>query len=514
MIARLKTSTIFGVDALPVEVEVQVRAGIPNFTIIGLADNAVRESRDRVSSALRHSGYELPDKILVNLAPAELRKEGSAFDLAIALGILAASEQISTERLHEFTFQGELSLSGELKSVRGAVALSIAALRSGAQRVVVPLGNVAEAKLIPGLEVWGAATLQELVESLRRGESLQDCNPADSNRHKSAHAERRLSQVFGQQQAKRALQIAAAGSHNLLMIGPPGCGKSMLAQRLPAILPELRHSETLDVVRIHSVLGLPIEGFLAGSRPFRNPHHSISEIGLIGGGPRLRPGEISLAHHGVLFLDEFPEFRRSALEGLRSPMESGEVSIARARGSETFPANFQLIAAMNPCPCGRLGDERNPCTCSRAEVSRYLSKLSQPILDRIDLHVELEAVPLELFRNSSAQGDVHDDRGVQERVALAATRQFNRQGCTNAKIASELLADSIKLTPHAFGLFQQAAERCKLSARAYFRALRVAQTIADLEGDEQVNDDHIAEALSFRALDRLEDFVALQRECA
>lgn len=508
MLARLKTCTIYGIEAVPVEVEVQVRSGIPQFTIIGLADNAVRESRDRVSSAIRHSGFDLPDKILVNLAPAELRKEGSAFDLAIALGILAASEQIKCSTLSDFTFHAELSLFGELKSIRGVVALTIAAMQSGTKNVIVPRSNLREAQLISGVEVWGAASLKQVVNALQRGESLLADKNEASRRSYSASSAKKLSQVYGQQQAKRALQIAAAGGHNLLMIGPPGCGKSMLAQRMPTILPVLRHAETMDVVRIHSILGLPIEGFLAGDRPFRNPHHSISETGLIGGGSRLRPGEISLAHNGVLFLDEFPEFRRSALEGLRAPLEAGKVNVARARGSETFPASFQLIAAMNPCPCGRLSDQRSPCICSRAEIARYLGKLSQPILDRIDLHVELDAVPLELIQQAPDREMSDDsDRQIQERVFAAADRQLERQNCCNARIESEQLASQIQITPQAFRLFQHAAEKCNLSARAYFRALRVAQTIADLDGYDRVNSEQIAEALSFRALDRLQEFV-------
>ncbi len=508
MLARLKTCAIYGIEALPVEVEVQVRAGIPNFTLIGLADSAVRESRDRVSSAIRHSGFELPDKILVNLAPAELRKEGSAFDLAIALGILAASEQLDPQKLSKLTFHGELSLSGELKSIRGVVALAIAALRCGAETMVVPLNNLAEASLISGMKVWGLGSLGEVVSVLEKGEPANEAKGCGLQSKQATSEKRQISDVYGQSQAKRALQIAAAGGHNLLMVGPPGCGKSMLAQRLPSILPPLRSAETLEVVKIHSILGLPIEGLLGGERPFRNPHHSISEVGLIGGGPRVRPGEISLAHHGVLFLDEFPEFRRAALEGLRAPLEAGQVNVVRARGAEKFPASFQLIAAMNPCPCGRLSDIRSKCVCSRVEISRYLGKLSQPILDRIDLHVELDAVPLEVIAKGSKTESASEQQDLQEQVYLALDRQLSRQKCLNARIESESLAQSINLSSQAFGLFQSAAEKCGLSARTYFRTLRVAQTIADLDGKDKIDCDQIAEALSFRALDRLEDFVS------
>ncbi|MBX7138972.1 MAG: YifB family Mg chelatase-like AAA ATPase [Oligoflexia bacterium] len=507
MLGRVNSTTLNGIDAIPVEVEVRGSSGMRNFTIIGLADNAVQEARDRVSSALQQCGFFLPERILVNLAPAEIRKAGAGFDLAIALGILAATGQLLSERLMQHSVLGELSLNGGVKSVRGILPSTICALECGMRGVVVPAANGAEARLISGVQHIEVSSLGEAVTYLNRGELPQD-TPPSKPREVRAVSTRSMSDVIGQESAKRALVIAAAGGHNLLMIGPPGCGKSMMAERFSSILPELRREEMLEVVKIHSVAGMPVEGLLTGVRPFRSPHYVVSDAGLIGGGTGPRPGEISLAHHGVLFLDEFPEYRRSALEGLRAPLESGAVNISRARGAFTFPARFQLIAAMNPCPCGRLGMKDNSCRCSPVAVKQYLGKLSGPILDRIDLHVELEPVPISEVssdRGPSVDSE-HSDR-LRERVVAARDRQITRQGCLNAALDSSHIRRIIKLDARSLALVESAAKRLNLSARGFFRMMRCALTIADLENNPQVESRHVAEALSFRSLERVNRYL-------
>lgn len=486
------------------DVEVQVRGGIPRFIIIGLADSAVRESRDRVVSAIKHSGMYLPDQILVNLAPAEVKKEGSSFDLAIALGVLAASGQIRAERLTDRSFHGELSLNGNVRPVRGAVVLAIAACEQKLSGIVVPRENAAEAALIQGIDVISVQSLSELVKHINDDGMGQDlevlhAEPAGTVRRRFPA----ISEVVGQESAKRAMLIAAAGGHNLLMIGPPGCGKSMLAARFPGLLAPLDGQQRMETVRIHSLAGLPVQGLLDGQRPFRNPHHVISEAGLVGGGSPPRPGEISLAHNGVLFLDEFPEFRRPALEALRAPLEEGRITVTRARGSCRFPARIQLLAAMNPCPCGRLGVKGSGCQCPHAAIQQYLKKLSRPILDRIDLQIELEAVPLGLMQQGAGADLCEDDR-MREMVLLAQERQIMRQGKNNAGLSSEEAGRLVRLNDKAVLLIEQASRRMALSARGYFRVLKVALTIADIEGAERVMPEHVAEAVGLRGLDRLE----------
>ena len=409
MMYRVRTSALTGVDAISVDVEVELSSATkPLWTVIGLGDSAVKEARDRVGSALRYYGIKIPERVLINLAPAEVKKEGSSFDCAIVLGILIAAGVVpSNETIQSTRFHGELALDGTFKSVRGVAALAIEAVRSGAQCIVVPEVNVAEALLIEGISVVGVTSITDLILYVR-GELVGETNRSCDGGPRSSPAPT-FAEVRGQRAAKRALEIAAAGGHNLLMIGPPGCGKSMLASRFMSILPSLSREEILDVVKIHSIAGLPIDDVLAGSRPMRSPHHGASDVGLIGGGSTPRPGEISLAHHGVLFLDEFPEYSRTALEGLRAPLETGRVVITRARGSLLFPAQFQLIAAMNPCPCGRLGVSGITCECSPGSIQSYLRKLSQPILDRIDLHVEMEAVPLSVLSADPSSEDAHHE---------------------------------------------------------------------------------------------------------
>lgn len=511
MVTTVYTSALSGVDSIPVAVEVETKnGGKGNFQIIGLGDNAVKESRNRVVTALKYQGFAVPDQILVNLAPAEVRKEGASFDLPIAVGILAASKQLPKSPPPAVTLYGELSLDGSIKPVRGVSAFVAEARRLAHDAVLVPHQNLPEASLIDGITTLGFNSLLEVVAFLREGiVPLQHPLKIVSERPE-ANGIKALSDVSGQHIAKRAMVVAAAGGHNLLMIGPPGCGKSMLAERFGGLLPPLTADERLECVKVHSVAGLPIEGILAGSRPLRAPHYIISDPGLVGGGNPPRPGEITLAHNGVLFLDEFPEFKRSALEALRVPLESGKITIARARHSVTLPARFQFIAAMNPCPCGKLGGDiqgQARCACPRSAVGWYLRKLSQPILDRIDLHVELCAVPMREITAAATHARPAEQQHIVSEIAHAQQRQRQRNvGVLNAHVGQDTLKRVGVLDPEAQGLLEKAADRLGLSARGYMRMLRVARTIADLARAESIGAQHIAEAVSYRGLDRLKRY--------
>jgi len=506
MLAKVRTGVLTGLDAVSIEVEVRVKNGSPSFTIIGLGDGAVRESRERVMAAVRQTGFGLPDQILVSLAPAEIKKEGSGLDLPIALGILVASGQVSGEVVEGRSFFGELALDGGVRPVRGALALTINAYEQGQREIVVPAPNEAEAGLIEGGRVVGIDSLAELIAYCRDGVVPTSGGRIRPPRRAHPRDERRLSDVWGQESAKRGLVIAAAGGHNLLMIGPPGCGKSMLAGAFGSIAPPLTREEILETVKIHSVAGLPLEGILSGLRPIRSPHHVISDAGLIGGGSSPRPGEISLAHNGVLFLDEFPEFRRTALDSMRAPIEAGSVSITRAKASVTFPASFQLLAAMNPCPCGRLGSVGGGCVCSRNAIHTYLGKISQPILDRIDLHVELSAVPLAKMAERPSEARHVEEETLRVVVREARERQFRRAGSLNARLSSAEMRETLAVDGAALTLLERAAQRTGLSARGYMRILRTARTIADLDGSDRVLSPHIAEAVQFRSLERIERY--------
>jgi magnesium chelatase family protein len=504
MFATAKTSCIVGLDAVPVEVEVSVREGNDRrFTILGLGGAAVRESRERILSALESAGFSTPEIILVNLAPAEVKKDSACFDLPIALALVSALGGISSEALRSVAACGELSLLGDVKYTAGIAAHALSAARQNISTIFVPEENGSEAAVVEGVKVVGVSSLSQAIRILKGQET------AHFKVKKAPSVEphqKTLDEVLGQQAAKRALAIAAAGGHNLLMLGPPGCGKSMLAERLSTLLPPLESEQMLEVLRIHSVASQPTESILAGVRPFRTPHYVVSDAGLIGGGAGPRPGEVSLAHRGVLFLDEFPEFRRSAVEALRSPIETGWVQIARAKASVNFPARFQLVAAMNPCPCGRFGSGVGVCRCSHFAVRDYLAKLSQPILDRIDLHVELEAVNVDDLVWAPPVRPQSSEQ-IREAVLMAQQRQRERQGLLNSEISDGQLRAQVKIADGARMLLTEAVRRIGISARGFSRVLRVAATISDLSGQDLITEDVVAEAVSYRSLDRLASII-------
>ncbi len=507
MLSKIFTSATYGIDAYLIEVETNVEKNVPNFTIVGLPDNAVKESKERVTTAIKNCGFEFPSRrITINLAPADIKKEGSSFDLSIAVGILSANENIVGTLLEDSIFLGELALDGKLRHVKGALPIAVEARKKGIKRIILPVEAAKEASIVDDIEVFGLSSLSDVVGFLN-GDI--DINRTITNKTELFSSINKyhldFSDVKGQENVKRALEVAAAGAHNIIMIGPPGSGKTMLAKRIPSILPPMTFDEALETTKIHSIAGiLPKEVALVTERPFRSPHHTVSDAALVGGGSFPRPGEVSYAHHGVLFLDELPEFKKNVLEVLRQPLEDARVTVSRSKLSLEFPANFMLAAAMNPCPCGYFTDPSKECTCTPQQIQRYMAKISGPLLDRIDIHIEVPAVK---FKELSSKGESEKSSVIRERVISAREIQLRRfenmkHIYNNGDMGSKEVRTFCKLDSAGEELLKMAMTKLGLSARAYDRILKVSRTIADLENSENILPHHLSEAIQYRSLDR------------
>ena len=506
MLAKVKSFGLQGIDGFPIDVEVDVSNGLPHFEIVGLADTAIKEAKERVRSAIKNSAYDYPIKrVTINLAPADIKKEGSLYDLAIAVGMLSTNDENGIKNQGDFVYIGELSFDGSVKKVKGVLPLLISARSLGYKNFIIPFENSKEASFIEGICVYPVKSLDETVKFLKGEqniEKIEHCSYEDIKNQKVSGLD--FCHVKGQAMAKRALEIAAAGGHNLLMIGPPGSGKSMLAKCFPTILPDMTFEEALEVTKIHSIAGeLDLNEGIVSRRPFRSPHHTATIIALTGGGMHSKPGEISLADHGVLFLDEFPEYSKQTIETLRQPLEDGVITVARNKATITYPASFTLIASMNPCPCGNYGSKDRECRCSPRQITKYLSRISGPIMDRIDIHIEVDSVTYDQLKSVEEE---ESSEKIKERVNKARQRQIERfkndKNYNNANMSVTQVKRYCKLDDKSEDLLRGAFESLKLSARAHDRILKVARTIADLEQSENIELSHIAEAISYRTLDR------------